>query len=89
MTARNRLTTSAYDALVAHLPSGDHVFVIPYFQRPYWRKLDKLKQLTNELLRVSTGPWMNGGRPHFSDFHPAKAGPKGMDRSKRSYKIDS
>lgn len=52
MPEAQRLTNSSDETELAQLLSGDLVFSIPYFQRAYKWKLDKLKQLENDLLGI-------------------------------------
>jgi uncharacterized protein with ParB-like and HNH nuclease domain len=50
--AKNRLTNNSDETDISSLLSGDTVFTIPYFQRPYkWKSL-RLKQLHDDILRV-------------------------------------
>src|SRR5262245_10557025 len=60
MPSRNRLTNNSDETDIAALISGDSIFSIPYFQRPYKWKSDKLKQLNDDLLSLVDGT---------SDFH--------------------
>ncbi len=55
-----RLTNNSDETDIATLISGDSVFVIPYFQRAYKWKSDKLKQLNQDLLNIIDGT---------TDFH--------------------
>lgn len=50
--ARNRLTTNSGETDVASLISGDTIFSIPYFQRPYKWKSERLKQLNSDILSL-------------------------------------
>lgn len=52
MAKRSRLTESSDETEVSQLIAGDSVFTIPYFQRPYKWKTEKLKQLTHDILNV-------------------------------------
>ena len=47
-----RLTNSSEETQLNKLLSGDLVFSVPYFQRRYKWKLDKLEQLQQNLLDV-------------------------------------
>ena len=60
MAQRNRLTNNSDETDVSSLISGDTVFVIPYFQRPYRWRLDKLRQLNNDILNI-----IDDGGIHF------------------------
>lgn len=52
MSEGQRLTNSSDETELAQLLSGDQVFSIPYFQRAYKWKLDKLHQLEADLLNI-------------------------------------
>ena len=52
MAKRTKLTNSSDETEIASLISGDSVFTIPYFQRPYKWKPDKLKQLNLDILNI-------------------------------------
>lgn len=52
MPPRNRLTNNSDETDVALLLSGDTIFSIPYFQRAYKWKADRLKQLDNDILNL-------------------------------------
>lgn len=52
MPSRTKLTNSSDETEVARLISGDTVFTIPYFQRPYKWKPDKLNQLNKDILAI-------------------------------------
>lgn len=52
MAKRNRLTNNSDETDIAALISGDTIFSIPYFQRPYKWKSQKLKQLNSDLLNL-------------------------------------
>lgn len=49
---RQKLTNSSDEASVSDLISGDLVFSIPYFQRPYRWEPKRLKQLNEDILTV-------------------------------------
>lgn len=50
MAKRQRLTNNTDETEIAQLFSGDNFFSIPYFQRPYRWKPDRLRQLCRDLL---------------------------------------
>jgi hypothetical protein len=52
MPQRQRLTNSSDETAVSNLLSGENVFVIPYFQRPYKWKTERLDQLNADLLSL-------------------------------------
>lgn len=52
MSQRNRLTTNTGETDIASLISGDTIFAIPYFQRPYKWKPERLKQLNQDILNL-------------------------------------
>jgi len=52
MPGKNRLTNNSDETDVNSLLSGDTIFTIPYFQRPYKWQTDKLNQLHEDILRV-------------------------------------
>ena len=52
IATRARLTNSSDETDLTTLLSGDNVFAIPYFQRPYKWKPDRLKQLNRDLLSI-------------------------------------
>lgn len=58
--AITRLTNNSDETDIATLISGDSVFSIPYFQRAYKWKSDKLKQLNQDILDIIDGS---------NDFH--------------------
>lgn len=60
MARRNRLTNNTDETDIASLISGDSIFSIPYFQRPYKWKTPRLQQLQNDLLSLAEDA---------SDFH--------------------
>ena len=60
MAQRQRLTNSADETELATLLSGDTVFTIPYFQRAYKWRIERLDQLNRDLLTLVDGS---------SDFH--------------------
>jgi uncharacterized protein with ParB-like and HNH nuclease domain len=55
MAKRNKLTNSSDEADISSVISGDKVFSIPYFQRAYKWKPDRLKQLQKDLLDIVDG----------------------------------
>lgn len=60
MATKDRLTNSSDETDIASLFSGDVIFSIPFFQRPYKWKPDKLRQLERDLLALVD---------EVSDFH--------------------
>jgi hypothetical protein len=60
MAKRNRLTNNTDETDIGSLISGDNVFSIPYFQRPYKWKPGRLEELEKDLLSLVEGA---------SDFH--------------------
>ncbi len=52
MPREQRLTNSSEETELNKLLFGDLVFSVPYFQRAYKWKLDKLKQLETNLLQI-------------------------------------
>lgn len=52
MAQRQRLTNSSDETSISNLLSGENVYVIPYFQRPYKWKPERLEQLNRDLLRL-------------------------------------
>lgn len=60
MATKDRLTNSSDETDIASLYSGDVIFSIPFFQRPYKWKPDKLKQFEKDLLAIVEGA---------TDFH--------------------
>src|ERR1700730_7792621 len=52
MLKRSKLTNNSDEANVADVLSGDSIFSIPYFQRPYKWKVERLKQLQTDILTV-------------------------------------
>ncbi|MFQ1692020.1 DUF262 domain-containing protein [Aeromonas veronii] len=52
MPKRTKLTNSSDETEVSSLISGDTVFSIPYFQRPYKWKPERLKQLNTDILNI-------------------------------------
>lgn len=60
MPKRQRLTNNSDETDLASLLSGDSVFAIPYFQRAYKWKTERLNQLNRDLLNLVDGS---------SDFH--------------------
>ena len=60
MAQRNRLTNNSDETDIASLISGDTIFSIPYFQRAYKWKPERLKQLNSDILDLVD---------EASDFH--------------------
>lgn len=60
MAAKERLTNNSDETDIASLLSGDSIFSIPYFQRPYKWKPERLRQLNTDILGLVDGT---------SDFH--------------------
>ena len=60
MAQRNRLTNNSDETDIGALISGDTIFSIPYFQRPYKWKPERLKQLNSDILALVD---------EASDFH--------------------
>ena len=56
----DKLTNSSNETEIASLLSGDTIFSIPYFQRPYRWKTLKLKQLNLDILSI-----IDASEPHF------------------------
>jgi uncharacterized protein with ParB-like and HNH nuclease domain len=52
MAKRIRLTNSSDETDIATLVSGDIVFSIPYFQRSYKWKQQRLLQLNQDILNI-------------------------------------
>lgn len=52
MPKPNRLTNNSDETDIAALISGDTVFSIPYFQRAYKWKPERLKQLESDILGI-------------------------------------
>lgn len=55
MPKRNRLTNNSDETELASLLSGDNIFSIPYFQRAYKWKSQRLKQLESDILGIVDG----------------------------------
>lgn len=55
MAKRLKLTNSSDEASLAAVLSGDLVFTIPYFQRPYKWKPERLEQLQRDILELVDG----------------------------------
>lgn len=55
MAKRNRLTNNSDETDIAALLSGDVVFSIPFFQRSYKWKPDRLKQLNEDIMALVDG----------------------------------
>jgi uncharacterized protein with ParB-like and HNH nuclease domain len=60
MAQRKRLTNNSDETEIASLISGDTIFSIPYFQRAYKWKAERLDQLNQDILSIVDGA---------SDFH--------------------
>lgn len=60
MPAKDRLTNNSDETDIASLLSGDSIFSIPYFQRPYKWKRERVKQLNSDILELVD---------ETSDFH--------------------
>jgi uncharacterized protein with ParB-like and HNH nuclease domain len=60
MPKPNRLTNNSDETDIAALISGDTVFSIPYFQRAYKWKPERLKQLERDILGI-----VDTGELHF------------------------
>lgn len=60
MPKRSRLTNNSDETEIAALISGDNVFSIPYFQRAYKWKAERLEQLHRDVLKIVDDP---------TDFH--------------------
>ncbi len=56
MAKRNRLTNNSDETDIAALISGDNVFAIPYFQRAYKWKAERLNQLNQDILNIVDDP---------------------------------
>jgi len=52
MPSRNKLTNSSDETSLGLLISSDSIFTVPYFQRPYKWKPDKIKQLNVDILNI-------------------------------------
>lgn len=52
MAQRNRLTNNSDETDIASLVSGDTIFSIPYFQRAYKWKPERLRQLNTDILNL-------------------------------------
>ena len=55
MAKRQKLTNSSDETSLESLLSGDSVFTIPYFQRPYKWKPERLQQLERDILQLVDG----------------------------------
>jgi uncharacterized protein with ParB-like and HNH nuclease domain len=55
LAKRQKLTNSADEASLAMMLSTDAVFAIPYFQRPYKWKPERLQQLERDILQLIDG----------------------------------
>lgn len=60
MAQRNRLTNNSDETDIGALISGDTIFSIPYFQRPYKWRPERLRQLNSDILAIVD---------ESSDFH--------------------
>jgi Protein of unknown function DUF262/Protein of unknown function (DUF1524) len=52
MARKSKLTNSSDESEIASVLSGDSIFSIPYFQRPYKWKADRIRQFENDILEV-------------------------------------
>ena len=52
MPKQSRLTNNSDETEIAALISGDSIFCIPYFQRAYKWKTERLRQLNKDILNV-------------------------------------
>lgn len=52
---QRKLTTNADEAEISQMLSGDSVFEIPYFQRPYKWKPGRLRKLEEDILNIVDG----------------------------------
>jgi uncharacterized protein with ParB-like and HNH nuclease domain len=52
MAKRQKLTNSSDETSLANLLSGDLIFTVPYFQRPYKWKPDRLQRLQDDILKL-------------------------------------
>jgi uncharacterized protein with ParB-like and HNH nuclease domain len=52
MARRTRLTNNSDETDISDLLSGDSIFAVPYFQRPYKWKPARLQQLNSDLLNL-------------------------------------
>ncbi|PTQ79798.1 uncharacterized protein with ParB-like and HNH nuclease domain [Nitrosospira multiformis] len=52
MAQRNRLTNNSSEAEIGSLISGDTIFSIPYFQRPYKWTPERIKQLSLDIMQL-------------------------------------
>lgn len=52
MAQRNRLTNNSDETDIASLISGDTIFTIPYFQRAYKWKPERIKQLNSDIMQL-------------------------------------
>jgi uncharacterized protein with ParB-like and HNH nuclease domain len=55
MAKRQKLTNNTDEANLGSMLSGDSVFAIPYFQRPYKWKPERLQQLERDILQLVDG----------------------------------
>ncbi|HYK36912.1 DUF262 domain-containing HNH endonuclease family protein [Alloacidobacterium sp.] len=55
MAKRQKLTNNTDESNLGLMLSGDSVFSIPYFQRPYKWKLERLQQLERDVLQLVDG----------------------------------
>jgi pentatricopeptide repeat protein len=52
MARRSKLTNNSDEAEIASVLSGDSIFSIPYFQRPYKWKPERIRRLQEDILNV-------------------------------------
>ena len=52
MARKSKLTNSSDESEIAAVLAGDSIFSIPYFQRPYKWKAERIKQFQDDLLEV-------------------------------------
>jgi Protein of unknown function DUF262 len=52
MARRSKLTNNSDEAEIAGVLSGDSIFSIPYFQRPYKWKPERIRRLQEDILNV-------------------------------------
>jgi hypothetical protein len=67
MPKKSKLTSSTDETSVGLLLSGDAIFTIPYFQRPYKWNPKRLQQLESDILNLVDGT--TGGWPTSSLLH--------------------
>ena len=61
MQKRTKLTNSSDETMISSLISGDNVYTVPYFQRPYKWKTDNINQLNSDISDIISSE----GDPHF------------------------